>query len=120
MKEVENKTQHQKNIIHRETHKQMKKKFYLKHPTMYVFLKIILLDRFCWISINSCFIVIYVLFYRLSCTILSSDHKYVAAGSMDCVIYVWERSNLSDVRDVLNKIEDNTHTIPQNKNLVEL
>lgn len=71
-------------------------------------------------SINAYFTLIFLLFYRLSCTMLSSDHKYVAAGSMDSIIYVWERSNLSYVVDVQNNIENNTHTISQNEDLVEL
>lgn len=51
---------------------------------------------------------------------LSSDHKYVAAGSMDSIIYVWERSNLSYVMDVLNNIENKTNTTSQDQNSVEL
>lgn len=66
------------------------------------------------------FTLICLLFYRLSCAILSCDHKYVAAGSMDSIIYVWERSNVSYVVDVQNNIENNTHTISQNEDLVEL
>lgn len=78
------------------------------------------ISYFCQISFNTYFKVIFLLSYRLSCTMLSSDHKYVAAGSMDSIIYVWERSNLSYVMDVQNNIENNTHTISQNENLVEL
>jgi len=33
-----------------------------------------------------------LLFHRLSCTILTSDHKYVAAGTLDSLIYLWERT----------------------------
>lgn len=50
---------------------------------------------------------------------MSADHKYVAAGSMDSIIYVWERFNLSYVLDVQNNIENNTHTISQNEDIVE-
>jgi len=46
------------------------------------------------------------LFHRLSCTILTSDNKYVAAGSLDSLIYLWERSNFSTELEI-NDLECN-------------
>lgn len=55
-----------------------------------------------------------LMFHRLSCTILTSDHKYVAAGSLDSLIYLWDRSNVSPELEKNNFIASN-----QNKNLFE-
>lgn len=30
----------------------------------------------------------------MSCTLLTSDHKYVAAGTPDSTVYLWRRSSI--------------------------
>lgn len=55
------------------------------------------------------------MFDRLSCAILTSDHKYVAAGSVDSLIYLWKRSYPSPPE--LGK--NNCTLSDENKNLIE-
>lgn len=55
-------------------------------------------------------------FHRLSCSILTSDHKYVAAGSLDSLIYLWERSNLSTESEVNNVLRNSENEYSQNTN----
>lgn len=71
-------------------------------------------------------LVIFSIFYRLSCTILTSCCKYVAAGSLDSLIYLWERSKIinSEKHDDLNntekKFEENEPTpTDQSDNFIE-
>lgn len=56
-----------------------------------------------------------LLFHRVLCAMLTSDHRYVAAGSSDSIVYIWERSNLVTTLqqsfDILNNTES---TINQN------
>lgn len=51
-----------------------------------------------------------LLFHRLSCTILTSDQKYVAAGSLDSLIYVWERTKFN-VETFLNLPSDKSNNL---------
>lgn len=71
----------------------------------------------------------YCYFHRLLCSILTSDHKYVAAGSLDSLIYLWERSNLPTESEVNNALRNsnyensqNTNSLPseESKNYIEL
>lgn len=72
----------------------------------------------------------FLLFHRLTCSTLTSDHKYVAAGSLDSLIYLWERSNIPtevvNVKDVLkiieSKVDSITNFVPtdQNNNYIEM
>lgn len=55
-----------------------------------------------------------IMFHRLSCTILTSDQKYVAAGSLDSLIYLWKRSNLSPELEKNNSIPSE-----ENENFIE-
>lgn len=69
-----------------------------------------------------------LLFHRLSCTLLTSDHRHVAAGSSDSMIYLWERSKLAttvqESFDILNNFDSKVKKksyLPTDysKNLVE-
>lgn len=79
------------------------------------------------ISIHTSFVIFLLLFYRLTCSLLTSDHKYIASGSLDSVIYLWERSFLPaelDVNDIeLAKTDGKcSNYIPsdQKNNLIEM
>ncbi|VVC25853.1 Hypothetical protein CINCED_3A024820 [Cinara cedri] len=39
---------------------------------------------------------------RLTCTLITIDHKYVAAGSTDSLIYLWERTNVPTEKEINN------------------
>lgn len=52
-------------------------------------------------------ILLIVILFRLSCSILTSDLKLVAAGSLDSLIYLWERpiqQSIPEKTDILHSI----------------
>lgn len=53
-----------------------------------------------------------LMFHRLSCSILTSDQKCVVAGSLDSLIYLWERAEsvVEQTGDVLHSIENINHS----------
>lgn len=68
-----------------------------------------------------------LLIHRLSCSILTFDQNLVVAGSVDSMIYLWERDNEQSVSekscDVLHTNENispsNLSSSVQENNLVE-
>lgn len=57
--------------------------------------------------INIYFVILH-LFYRVTCSLITSDLKYVAAGSLDSLVYLWERSYIPTKLNVNNTKLDNT------------
>lgn len=49
-----------------------------------------------------------LIFHRLSCTLLTTDLKNVAAGSLDSLIYLWERTKF-DINNLLNSPLDKSN-----------
>lgn len=68
-----------------------------------------------------------LLIHRLSCSILTFDQNLVVAGSVDSMIYLWERDNEQSISekscDVLHTNENispsNLSSSVQENNLVE-
>lgn len=51
----------------------------------------------------------YFIFYRVSCALITSDHKHVVAGTPDSVIYVWKRSNIPVISHKSSNPVDQTY-----------
>jgi len=54
------------------------------------------------------FILTMLFFHRLSCTLLTTNLKNVAAGSLDSLIYLWERTKF-DLNNLLNSPLDKSN-----------